>query len=317
MKCVVLGGTGFIGSHLVNALNDLGHEVTSLTRHAPPQNTILSELALRNTNWQIGDYQNREDIKKLLRGNEVCFHLISSSLPSNSNKDPSWDVSTNVCNSLHVMEEAVQAGIKNMIFISSGGTIYGEAQCSPIPETHPLEPTCSYGVTKLAIEKYLALFERLHGLPYKIIRLANPYGPGQDVNKAQGAISVFIERIRNQLPIQIWGDGSNVRDYIYIEDAVQGILAVMNHQGPDRIFNIGSGTGSSLSEIIGEISLILSPVSEIAFLPARQFDIKYNVLDITKAQTLLNFKTNTTLAEGVGKTIAWQNSKHLIKVVKD
>ena len=317
MKCVVLGGTGFIGSHLVNALNDLGHEVTSLTRHTPPQNTILSDLALRKTNWQIGDYQNREDIRKLLTGMEVCFHLISSSLPSNSNKDPSWDVSTNVCNSLHVMEEAVAAGVKKVIFISSGGTIYGEAQSLPIPENHPLEPTCSYGVTKLAIEKYLALFERLHGLSYKIIRLANPYGPGQDVNKAQGAISVFIERTRNSLPIHIWGDGSTVRDYIYIEDAIQGILAVTCYQGPEKIFNIGSGTGQSLLEIIKEISLSLTPMSEVVFLPARQFDIHYNVLDITKARTLLNFKIHTMLKDGISKTIAWQNAKHLIKVINN
>lgn len=317
MKCVVLGGTGFIGSHLVNALIDQGHEVTSLTRHTPPQNTILSESALRKTHWQMGDYQNREDVRKLLQDKDICFHLISSSLPSNSNKDPSWDVSTNICNSLHVMEEAVAAGIKRVIFISSGGTIYGEAQTTPIPENHPLEPSCSYGVTKLAIEKYLALFERLHGLPYKVIRLANPYGPGQDVNKAQGAVSVFIERTRNNLPIQIWGDGSTVRDYIYIEDAVEGIMAVTNYQGPEKIFNIGSGTGQSLLNLLEEISLCLSPKSEVNFLPPRQFDIHYNVLDISKARSLLDFKVKTSLKEGISKTIAWQNAKRLVKVIND
>ncbi|MCU1719139.1 NAD-dependent epimerase/dehydratase family protein [Pseudomonas sp. 5P_3.1_Bac2] len=315
MKCVVLGGTGFIGSHLVNALTELGHEVTSLTRHTPPQNNILSSAAMRKTSWQIGDYQNREDVKKLLEGKEICFHLISSSLPSNSNKDPSWDVSTNICNSLHVMEEAVAAGIKKVFFISSGGTIYGEAQTLPIPENHPLEPYCSYGVTKLAIEKYLALFERLHGLPYKIIRLANPYGPGQDVNKAQGAISVFIERVRNNLPIEIWGDGSTVRDYIYIEDVIHGIMALMEYQGPEKIFNLGSGEGKTLLELIQEISLSIKPVSDVVFLPARQFDIHYNVLDISKAQNLLGFKINTSLKDGIRKTIAWQNAKQLKKVI--
>lgn len=314
MKCVVLGGTGFIGSHLVNALIALGHEVTSLTRHTPPQNAILSEEALRKTHWQMGDYQNREDVKKLFSGKDICFHLISSSLPSNSNKDPSWDVSTNVCSSLHVMEEAVVAGIKKVFFVSSGGTIYGESQTTPIPEEHPLEPTCSYGVTKLAIEKYFALFERLHGLPYKIIRLANPYGPGQDVNKAQGAVSVFIERTRNGLPIEIWGDGSTVRDYIYIDDAVKGIMALMDYEGPEKIFNIGSGIGKSLLELIDEISLGLEPKSEIVFLPPRQFDLKYNVLDISKARTLLGFKADTALGEGIKKTIEWQNAKRLFKV---
>lgn len=314
MRCVVLGGTGFIGSHLVNALVEQGHDVASLTRHLPLQNTILTDTAVSKVRWQVGDYQNREDIRKLLEGNEVCFHLISSSLPSNSNKDPSWDVRTNVCSSLDVMEEAVAAGVKKVFFISSGGTIYGEAQTLPIPEDHPLEPTCSYGVTKLAIEKYLALFERLHGLQYQIVRLANPYGPGQDVNKAQGAVSVFIERNRNHLPIDIWGDGSIVRDYIYIDDAIKGIMALAQYAGPEKIFNIGSGVGTSLLELLEEIALCINPVSEVRFLAARQFDIKYNVLDITKARNLLAFSPDTSLQNGVKKTIEWQNAKKLTKI---
>jgi UDP-glucose 4-epimerase len=314
VKCAVLGGTGFIGSHLINALIDAGHHVVSLTRHAPTQNLILSQSALRQTQWRIGDYQNREDVKRLLEDTDVCFHLISSSLPGNSNKDPAWDISTNVCGSLHVMEEAAAAKLKKIFFISSGGTIYGEASTLPIPEEHPLEPTCSYGVSKLAIEKYLALFERLHHLPYQIVRLANPYGPGQDVNKAQGAISVFIERARNLLPIEIWGDGSAIRDYIYISDAVSGILSLLNYQGSQRIFNMGSGQGQSLLDLLEEIGKYISPMPEVRFLPARQFDIKSNVLDITKAQDALDFKPRITLAEGIKTTINWQNTRSVIKV---
>jgi UDP-glucose 4-epimerase len=314
VKCAVLGGTGFIGSHLINALIDAGHQVTSLTRHAPTQNLILSPSALRETQWRIGDYQNREDVKRLLEDKEVCFHLVSSSLPGNSNKDPAWDISTNVCSSLHVMEEAAAAELKKMFFISSGGTIYGEANTLPIPEEHPLEPTCSYGVSKLAIEKYLALFERLHQLPYQIVRLANPYGPGQDVNKAQGAISVFIERARNLLPIEIWGDGSAVRDYIYISDAIDGILSLLNYQGSQKIFNMGSGQGQSLLDLLREISRYISPMPNVLFLPAREFDIRSNVLDISKARNSLDFSPKIALAEGIKKTIDWQNTRSVTKV---
>lgn len=317
MKVVVLGGTGFIGSHLINALVEQGHEVTSLTRHLPLQNTLLTEKSVADVRWHMGDYQNREDIKKLLEGNDICYHLISSSLPSNSNKDPSWDVSTNICASLHLMEEAVTAGIKRVIFISSGGTIYGEAGDSPIPETHSLEPTCSYGITKLAIEKYLALFERLHGLQYRVVRLANPYGPGQDVNKAQGAVSVFIERNRNQLPIEIWGDGSIVRDYLYIDDAITGIISVAAYDGTERIFNIGSGHGTSLTDLLQEISHWITPFSKVNFLPPRQFDIHYNVLDISKARELLGFSPKTLLADGIRNTIEWQNEQNLVKLAQD
>ncbi|WDY59346.1 NAD-dependent epimerase/dehydratase family protein [Pseudomonas sp. PSKL.D1] len=315
MKCAVLGGTGFIGSHLINALIAQGHEVSSLTRHVPPQNTILSDEAMAQVRWHMGDYENREDVKETLEGADICFHLISSSLPGNSNKDPSWDISTNVCNSLQVMELAVSLGLKGLYFVSSGGTIYGDAQVLPIPEEHPLEPTCSYGVSKLAIEKYLALFERLHRLPYKIIRLANPYGPGQDVNKAQGAVSVFIERSRNLLPIEIWGDGSNVRDYIYIDDAIRGIIALMGYEGKERIFNLGSGQGRSLLEVIAEISKWVDPMPDVKFLPAREFDLKANVLDISKARTCFGFEPIVAFDDGIRRTLEWQNSKNLVKVV--
>lgn len=315
MKCAVLGGTGFIGSHLINALIAQGHEVSSLTRHVPPQNTILSDEAMAQVRWNMGDYENREDVKETLEGADICFHLISSSLPGNSNKDPSWDISTNVCSSLQVMELAVSLGLKSLYFVSSGGTIYGDAQVLPIPEEHHLEPTCSYGVSKLAIEKYLALFERLHRLPYKIIRLANPYGPGQDVNKAQGAVSVFIERARNSLPIEIWGDGSNVRDYIYIDDAIRGIIALMGYEGKQRIFNLGSGQGRSLLDVVAEISKWVDPMPDVKFLPAREFDLKANVLDISKVRTCVGFEPIVSFDEGIRRTLEWQNSKNLVKVV--
>lgn len=316
MKCAVLGGTGFIGSHLINALIAQGYEVSSLTRHIPSQNTILSDEAMAQVRWHMGDYENREDVKETLEGADICFHLISSSLPGNSNKDPSWDISTNVCNSLQVMELAVSLGLKGLYFVSSGGTIYGDPQVLPIPEEHPLEPTCSYGVSKLAIEKYLALFERLYRLPYKIIRLANPYGPGQDVNKAQGAVSVFIERSRNRLPIEIWGDGSNVRDYIYIDDAIRGIIALMGYEGKQRIFNLGSGQGRSLLEVIAEISKWVDPMPDVKFLPAREFDLKANVLDISKAQSCFGFEPIVPFDNGIRRTLEWQNSQNLVKVIK-
>ncbi|MFJ2529392.1 NAD-dependent epimerase/dehydratase family protein [Pseudomonas helmanticensis] len=315
MKCAILGGTGFIGSHLINHLIEQGHEVSSLTRHTPAQNAILSKAAVSKVRWHVGDYENREDVKSLLVNQDICFHLISSSLPGNSNKDPSWDISTNVCNSLQVMELATELGVGKLYFISSGGTIYGDARVLPIPEDHPLEPTCSYAVSKLAIEKYLALFQRLHGLNYQIIRLANPYGPGQDVNKAQGAVSVFIERARNMLPIEIWGDGSNVRDYIYIDDAIRGIGALMNYMGEERIFNIGSGQGRSLLEVISEVSKWIDPMPEVRFLPSRQFDIKSNVLDISKAKACFGFEPLVSFDEGIRNTLEWQNNQQLVKVV--
>src|SRR6516164_2664646 len=158
MRCLVLGGLGFIGSHLVDALLAEGHFVRCFDR----ANVIAlekSHLFYGDIEIFEGDFVSETDIVHALSGCDICFHLVSTTLPKSSNADPAFDVETNVVGTVRLLSQAVKAGVKKVIFVSSGGTVYGIPKHIPIAETHPTDPICSYGITKLAIEKYLALFK--------------------------------------------------------------------------------------------------------------------------------------------------------------
>ena len=176
-RVLITGGAGFIGSHLAEALLAQGHEVRIFDR---PHIQIPAELKeCHGIEWMQGDFLSVADIQAAVDGVELIFHLVSTTLPKNSNDDPGYDVGTNVIGSLHLLDAAVRLGIRKIVFISSGGTIYGIPGQIPIPETHPTDPLVSYGISKLAIEKYLKLYHELHGLDYAVLRVANPYGERQ------------------------------------------------------------------------------------------------------------------------------------------
>lgn len=306
MKCLVLGGGGFLGTHLVRRLLADGATVTAFDR------AFSDSAGLRHARLQTqtGDFLDAAALRGAVRGVDSVYHLISTTLPQTSNQDPAFDVSSNVIGTLRLLDLCVQEGVRRVLFVSSGGTIYGVPSIIPIPEDHPTEPTSSYGIGKLAIEKYLALYRQLHGLDYRIARLANPYGEGQLPNRAQGAVSVFLNSALQRLPIRIWGDGSVVRDYVYVADAIEGLMAVAAYQGPERIFNIGAGRGLSLLELLSAIKDLLGEPQIVEFLPARPFDVPRVVLDIKRAQTLLNWQPSTPFADGLSRVLTWlQNTQ--------
>ncbi|MGF6570702.1 UDP-glucose 4-epimerase [Paraburkholderia sp. GAS333] len=310
MRCCVLGGTGFIGQHLVQDLVCRGDDVTVLSRSdADAVRQTNPAFSVDAVQWVKGDWSDPVALAAAVQSVDVCFHLVSTSLPRSSNEDPVADITTNVGGTLRLLEHAVALGVKKVVFVSSGGTIYGTPQFLPISESHPLEPNCSYGIGKLAIEKYLQLFSTLHGLDFGIVRLSNPYGEGQQINRAQGAVSVFLDRVLRGQSIDIWGDGSIVRDYIYVADAVDGILRAAAYRGPEKIFNIGSGTGRSLTDILAEIESLLGCKADVRFLAPRAFDVPVNVLCIERARTLLEFAPKVTFADGIDRTASWQKTQ--------
>ncbi len=184
-----------------------------------------------------------------------------------------------------------------------------ESRIRSRPETHPADPVCSYGIAKLAIEKYLGLYHYLYGIDYCILRVANPFGEGQRVVSSQGAVAVFLHRaLKNEL-IEVWGDGSVVRDYVYIGDVVDAFLKAMDYTGSPRTFNIGSGRGYSLNELLEIIeSLIGHPVPRI-YKEARTLDVPVNVLDISSARECLNWQPRTLLKDGLMKTLEWMRKQ--------
>jgi len=302
LKCLVLGGGGFIGKHLCEGLLQEGFQVRVFER---PHLDMDNYLALqRQVEWVEGDFTNAADVLPAFDGCDWVFHLISTTLPKTSNENPLYDLESNVGSTLRLLDLIVRdKRVGKLIYISSGGTVYGAPLITPIPESHPTDPRCAYGIGKLAVEKYLELYRILYGLDYVVLRLANPYGEYQRQRATQGAIPVFMHKALNDEPIEIWGDGTVVRDYVYVGDVIQAMLQVMRYDGEQRLFNIGSGKGTSLNELVQVLEDLLKRNVRRRFLPERRFDVPVNVLDITRAKTVLNWAPQVTLHEGVARIL--------------
>lgn len=307
MKALVIGGNGFIGSHLVDALLAENHGVRVFDLYPSRYREPYS-----NVEYVYGDMGNHGEVHEVVQSVDWVFHLAYTTLPQTSNEDPLYDVRSNVVNSLQLLEECRKSSVRKVIFISSGGTVYGVPRHTPIPEDHPTDPMCSYGITKLTIEKYLALYQKLWGLDYAVCRVSNPYGPLQNPFAKQGAIGVFLGNIAQGNPITIWGTGEVVRDYIYIEDTAKALLQAAQYE-PDsdspRIFNVGGGHGTSLNQLVQEIKQIVDVPVEVKYTPARALDVPANVLDVSRASKYLDWAPETELGEGLRRTWDWIN-KH-------
>ena len=308
MKALIIGGNGFIGCHLVDALLEAGHDVTVFDRYPSRYREPVA-----NVTYLSGDFANHGEVDEAVKGIDWVFHLAYTTLPQTSNDDPVYDVRSNVVDTLQLLQSCREHKISKFVFISSGGTVYGIPQHTPISEDHSTEPICSYGISKLTIEKYLNLFNRLWGLDYVVVRLSNPYGELQNPFAKQGAIGVFLGNVVQKQPITIWGDGEVIRDYVYIKDAVKAlVLAAEYSASPQqpRIFNIGYGKGYSLNQIIAEIRLAVDMPVEVNYTPSRPVDVPANVLDISRAGRYLEWQPQCILGDGLVKTWSWIKTIH-------
>jgi UDP-glucose 4-epimerase len=297
MKCLVLGGNGFIGSHLVDRLLAEKHEVRVFDKYKE-----LYRPSLSSVDYRFGDFGNRGLLSTALIDIDIVFHLINTTLPKTSNDDPAFDISSNVVETIYLLEKCVSKKIKKIIYISSGGTVYGVPETLPIKEDSPTNPLCSYGIAKLANEKYLFLFNHLYGLDYTVIRPSNPYGSRQNPLAAQGAISVFLARTIGGETINIWGDGEIVRDYLFIDDLVDGIYKAAVTETRSRIFNVGSGVGISLNAIVKAIRTIANLEVKVEYTDKRLLDVPKILLDITRAKDELGWMPATSLESGLKMT---------------
>ena len=298
MQAVVTGASGFIGSHLVDGLLSAGYRVKALGRHLPG---LIAPSAQTHPNLSLVSVSlaDRLALQQALEGSELVFHLASGSLPQSSNRDPHADVQLNLLGTLNLLEAARLTGVKRLVVVSSGGTVYGIPQAVPIPETHPTDPICSYGITKLAMEKYVALYRQLHGLEGVVLRVANPFGPRQRLDAAQGVVPVFLGKALRHEPLQIWGDGSTVRDFLDVADVVAALLAVVRYKGAESLFNIGSGQGLSLNQLIALLEQQLNRSLDVQYLPSRGCDVPTNVLCIDRAKEALNWAPKIPVADGL------------------
>lgn len=297
MNVLILGGNGFIGSHLVDKFLAEGHSVRVFDKNEEHYRGLLP-----NVDYHLGEFGNRGLLSDALEGIDVVVHLISTTLPKTSNDDPVFDVKSNVIETLFLLEQCVAKKIKKIIFTSSGGTVYGVPQNMPVHEDHIKEPICSYGISKLSIEKYLALFKQLHNLDYVIIRPSNPFGSRQNPFGIQGAIPVFLGKIAQNKPIQIWGNGEVIRDYIFVEDLVDALFNSTIKETNSTIFNIGSGKGYSLNQLLAVMKEVTSRDFEVSYTEARSYDVPEIYLDITRATTELGWEPSKSLEYGIKQT---------------
>lgn len=300
MRILVLGGSGFIGSHIVDALLVSGHHVKVLGRtlkYAHSQYPNLVEYIQADFGDSLAVFEALTDV-------DIVIHLVSSTVPSSSNLDPVADIQSNLINSVKLFHAMHEMNVKRIIYFSSGGTVYGNPTQTPIPESHPTHPISSYGITKLAIENHLFMQQELYGLQPTVFRLSNPYGPRQGHLGSQGVIGTFLKQIMDGKVIKIWGDGSVIRDYIYISDAVSACMKTIDSDLTGT-FNIGSSCGHSLLDIVKEIEICTNRKAEIVFEKRRGFDVKEVVLDTTFAQEILNWSPEYTLQKGIKLHYEW------------
>jgi UDP-glucose 4-epimerase len=299
-KCLILGGGGFIGSHLSDALLENGYEVVIFDKLNFSRKNL--EHNLGRIKIIEGDFNNEIDLKNALAGIDIAFHLVSSTLPANSNENPIYDVETNLVSTLRFLNEALINKISKVIFISSGGTVYGIPERLPIKEYHPRKPICSYGIIKKTIEDYLYMFEKLYELDYYVFRLANPYGERQNPNVAQGVIPVFLKKLIKGETIEIWGDGKIERDYIYIEDAISALIKSLTLATEDKIFNLGSGKGYTLNDILEIIEKVSGKKPKVIFKEKRNIDVPVNILDNKLISETFDWQPKTEIEEGIKRT---------------
>jgi len=299
-KCIIYGGAGFIGSHTTETLLDNDFEVTVFDKINASRKNLTD--VLDKIKFIEGDFNNAIDIKESLKNQDFVIHLVSSTLPADSNLNPQYDVETNLVSSLSLFEECVNQKIKKVIFISSGGTIYGNPLKLPINEKHPTNPTSSYGIIKLAIEKYLSLYKSLKGLDYTVLRFSNPFGERQNPLSGQGLISNLLYRIKNRQTLEIWGDGKVIRDYFYIKDGANAIYHAIKNQSQSNIFNISSSRGYSVNQILDRFRKVLNLKFKVKYTAGRKFDVGKNILDNSRAQNILKWKPETAFNKALMKT---------------
>lgn len=302
-RAAVLGGCGFIGSHVCRALVARGHGVRIFEK------TYASRELIRDIEGDVemveGDITRPDDVLAALEGCETVVNLVHTTVPGSSMRDPAYDVESNVVASVRWLSRLSETDVRKVFFVSSGGTVYGVPERDLIDEGHPTEPISSYGITKLAVEKYVAMYAATCGARHVILRPSNVYGEGQRLHIGQGVIGVLADRALRGEPLEIWGEGKSLRDYLYVSDLVSALVALLDYEGPRHVFNVASGEGRSVLDILEVLRRQLGRLPAVTHTEARSFDVPANVLDYSRLRAETGWRPRVSLEEGVARVLGW------------
>ncbi len=299
----VFGATGFIGRALTRRLLQDGFEVLALSR------TIGKDFGedlpnTHNLRCHAVGLSDLDALRSVLAGADVVFHVVGGSSPGHAGVTLAQGISDHVIPHVDFFEMCCELDLKRLVFLSSGGTVYGRPQSVPINEEHPTNPLSPYGIGKLTQEKYLFMLKEVRGLNSVIVRLSNPFGPGQSFKLNQGLIPAILQRHNANAPVTVFGDGSAKRDYIFIDDAVDALIRLCRTPDADgQVINIGSGEGRSIMDIMTAIEATLGEKLKKEFVPARSTDVDVNVLDISRATRLLGWAPQSLFPEAIQLTV--------------
>lgn len=320
MNIIILGAAGFIGTNLfIKLAEDKNNHITLVDTKKKYFSDIINydknaESSFYTSNIEIVELQINvnTDFERLLAGQDIVFHLVSTTMPSTSNQHIAKELTSNVVMTAKMLDACVKCSVEKVVFISSGGTVYGKEGVCPLKEDTATNPISSYGIQKITIEKLLNLYQYMYGLNYRVVRLANPYGPYQRPNGVLGVVTTFTYNTLKNKEIVVYGNGTVIRDFIYIDDAIRGILQIANGKDDHRTFNLGCGYGASINQVIETIQIALDLTMKVTYKNDRKVDVPVNYLDISRYENAYGKLNPIELKEGVLRTAQFMRENYNI-----
>lgn len=305
MKILVTGGAGFIGSHVVDRFVEGGHAVVVLDSLVTGSRRNLNPKA----RFVELDIRNQKGLEELLATErfDVLDHHAAQMDVRKSTEDPLYDAEVNILGSLNLITGAVRHGVKKFIYVSTGGAVHGEPKRLPVEEGDAINPECQYGISKHTVEHYLYLYRLLYKLNYTVLRYPNVFGPRQNPTGEAGVIAIFGGKMLDGVTPTIFGDGKQLRDYVYVGDVAEANVRALDH-GDGEIINVGSGRGTSVLELYERLAALTGAKNEPKFAPLRTGEIQNTYLSGRKAKEVLGWAPVVSVDEGLRRTVEWMQA---------